>query len=238
MRSRRGFTLIELPAVRERKGGAFTLIELLVVIAIIALLVSLLVPSLQHAKEMAVIVVCRVHLHELGVAESVYAEHFGGQLPGPLGVGDIRLGGTGRWVDTPVQTGRHWQAGTITVTEIWLCPRDNREPGTFTFSFTYNGRTMIAPEDDGQANVWLMNHGNDYLISRNVDSFARPWRTILLAEENTGLLEGYQINDPFFIGVDWTEPRHLDASHAAYLDGHVDQVPPYTQIFLDPNWWP
>ena len=227
-----------MPHRKRHRLPGFTLIELLVVIAVIALLVSLLVPSLQNARELALRARCRVHLHELMVAENVYAGQYDDQLPGPLGVGDIRKGGTGQWIDTPVNTGRHWDAGTLRNEEIWLCPKDFREPGTFTFSFTYNGRTMIPPEQDGQPGVWLMNHADDYLISRKVESFDRPWRTILLAEENTGMLGGYQINDPFFIGVDWTEARHLDYSQAGYLDTHVGEIPPYVQIHLDPDWWP
>src|SRR5262249_34987727 len=39
-----GFTLVDLPAVSERKRAAFTLVELLVVIAIIGILVALLLP--------------------------------------------------------------------------------------------------------------------------------------------------------------------------------------------------
>jgi len=53
---------------------AFTLIELLVVIAIIALLISILVPSLQKAKELARRTICAAHEHNLYLAISLYAE--------------------------------------------------------------------------------------------------------------------------------------------------------------------
>jgi prepilin-type N-terminal cleavage/methylation domain-containing protein len=56
-----------------RRSG-FTLIELLVVIAIIALLVSILLPSLNKARELAKAAVCSSQLKGLNLAISLYAE--------------------------------------------------------------------------------------------------------------------------------------------------------------------
>ncbi len=67
-----GFTLIELPAVRKRGNRAFTLIELLVVIAIIAMLTSILLPSLTRAKDLARAASCQSQLHNLGIAGAMY----------------------------------------------------------------------------------------------------------------------------------------------------------------------
>jgi len=50
----------------------FTLIELLVVISIIALLLSILIPSLNRAKEQAKGVVCSARLKQLGLAWQMY----------------------------------------------------------------------------------------------------------------------------------------------------------------------
>ncbi len=55
----------------RRKG--FTLIELLVVIAIIALLVSILLPSLSKAREMARQTVCGTRLSGIGKAFGIYS---------------------------------------------------------------------------------------------------------------------------------------------------------------------
>jgi len=59
----------------ERKK-AFTLIELLVVIAIIALLVSILMPSLKQAKELAHRVSCAANLRSMHQALTLYGEDF------------------------------------------------------------------------------------------------------------------------------------------------------------------
>jgi len=56
------------------KKNGFTLIELLVVIAIIALLLSILAPSLQKVKQQAAGVVCRSNLHQWYLCVGMYAK--------------------------------------------------------------------------------------------------------------------------------------------------------------------
>ncbi len=64
-----------------RQRNAFTLIELLVVIAIISLLLSILMPSLQKAKEYARSAVCKTNLKIMGLAVTQYYMAFDEWLP-------------------------------------------------------------------------------------------------------------------------------------------------------------
>ncbi|MCD4826060.1 MAG: DUF1559 domain-containing protein [Phycisphaerae bacterium] len=67
--------------IATRQSRAFTLIELLVVIAIIALLASILMPSLQRSRELARRVLCKSQLKQIGMAFCMYANDNKKYLP-------------------------------------------------------------------------------------------------------------------------------------------------------------
>lgn len=60
--------------VEKKVKNGFTLIELLVVISIIALLLAIMMPSLQKARNQARRVLCASNLKQFGLAWTMYAE--------------------------------------------------------------------------------------------------------------------------------------------------------------------
>lgn len=66
---------------KARRFRGFTLIELLVVIAIIALLVSILLPSLKKAKDLAKALVCMANVKNISTALFIYTEDYDGWAP-------------------------------------------------------------------------------------------------------------------------------------------------------------
>src|SRR5688572_29731593 len=75
---------------RPRRRSAFTLVELLVVIGIIAILISILIPTLSRARESAQRTQCLSNLRQMAVFLNMYANQFKQQVP--LGT---MSGGTG-----------------------------------------------------------------------------------------------------------------------------------------------
>ncbi len=69
---------------KVRTKRAFTLVELLVVVSIIALLISILLPSLKKAREQTKAVVCLANQRGMSTAVLTYTSEYGGVLVGPL----------------------------------------------------------------------------------------------------------------------------------------------------------
>jgi prepilin-type N-terminal cleavage/methylation domain-containing protein/prepilin-type processing-associated H-X9-DG protein len=99
----------------------FTLIELLVVVAIIALLISILLPSLSQAKESAKQVKCGTQLKQIGLAMAMCEDEYNGCLPG---IDDGAASGSSNimltWLDVLYDLNF---TGNI---DIAFCPTDRR----------------------------------------------------------------------------------------------------------------
>ena len=110
--------------------AGFTLVELLVVIGIIALLISILLPSLGRARQSAQNVACLSNIRQLGLGMFIYAtERQGYILPfNPL---IANTAGTqavyGQWYNDPefreLLGGERFEQGNI-----FLCPSDPTAP--------------------------------------------------------------------------------------------------------------
>jgi len=106
------------PRVRSRGGRpAFTLIELLVVIAIIALLVSLLLPALKSARQVAWAVVCSSAQKQYAIGFSAYTNDWKEYWPGPNTSGAFVQTSTG-----PLQVIRDTTPSTPVSSHDWISP--------------------------------------------------------------------------------------------------------------------
>lgn len=140
------------PCTANRTG--FTLIELLVVVGLIALLLAILLPSLQLARSHAQAVVCLSHLRQWGTTFALYTQENEGRLP------DTDM--EGLWLMRGVLTtqgdANEPRVGrSIRTQGIACCPRattldESAMPGAG--SFISSTLTPIRATSGGTRNAW------------------------------------------------------------------------------------
>lgn len=184
---------------------AFTLIEVLVVVAIIALLISILLPSLAKAKEQSRRAVCAARLHNMGVSVYTYAQDNKGKIIEchsrsiQVALSPRRVDPTRATSTTPPYHLVDWQkaAKRYYLDKVtWECP--NREG-----VFMYEGRPTLTVQ--GFTADMLKDMG---------------YRVYEGADENTDEYNQWILGYQYFGGIrQWktkfSSPGHLDGVYPA-----------------------
>ena len=133
-----------------KKISGFTLVELLVVISIIALLLSILMPSLQKARNAAARVVCLSNLNQIGLGTHVFANDHDGVIPTFAGSQSTQLDKNYHqlWYSwpgllQPYITGKPLDPTKGYDTNIWWCPADKVSPKQSHYTGVVN-RNVIS----------------------------------------------------------------------------------------------
>lgn len=250
---------------KTQKSRAFTLVELLVVIGVIALLISILLPALQKAREAARSIKCGSNMRQLAMAHIMYAQANRGRF-------------------SPVNQ-RHssYTFNGVTRTDVYLPWFSEAYVGRFVGQMnplaTAFSAAMQQPStsavycptaqlvathphhigigyNNSQENVINRSHTATRPI-RRLGAFSNPSRVILLCDVASGAprtqwganLPGSFSWNRYYSGQnDWplkgsdvidegyTAYRHNRAANVAFIDGHVETFKLSTDASRDGLW--
>jgi prepilin-type N-terminal cleavage/methylation domain-containing protein/prepilin-type processing-associated H-X9-DG protein len=138
---------------RCHRAIGFTLVELLVTVAIIAILASILLPALSHAKESGRTTFCQSNLHQIGLALQLYVGESRNRMPTiyDQGVGTNFLTNA-----TSIDVVLGSQLGSLRVLH---CPSDNQQIFETTGS-SYSWNNLINGQDADHLQIMTVTLGS------------------------------------------------------------------------------
>ena len=215
----------------KRRG--FTLVELLVVIAIIALLMAILMPALNRARELGRRTVCGGNLKQLALAWVMYADENGGDLvdglaghddgaapPNIIGwVGKVNSGDTDRVQIANIKQGTLWDYAKNP--KVFKCP-SGQVGHMQTYAIVdamngdpWSGKPPGTPPSPTQADqVWANNRGDLKTAQKQVVFI------------DIGKVRDSSYHVYYHQGL-WASPpsvRHRDGVTVSYADAHSDYI--------------
>ncbi len=222
---------------------AFTLIEIVVVIGIVAMLISMLLPSLSAAREQAKAVVCTSNIRQIMLANEYYKDDYRGvYCPG---ASDFR-GNLHRWhgarndrdepfVSTQGPLVPYLGAGAA-IRQCPTFPADEiaRESGGFergNGGYGYNNAFLGMQVNEVSANKYEVTNDKAGAMA---DRIRRPAKTVMFTDAAfaaSRLIEYSFATPRFHPQYPRSRPvpsihfRHHQRANVGWCDGHVDAQP-------------
>jgi len=229
----------KLKGIKKMKSRAFTLIELLVVISIIALLMAILMPSLQLARDQAKRVHCTSNTKQLVLGWLMYKDEYDGRLvPGHTLTQTVNGKQQIQWV---VGVEGTWRQQIESIKQgllykyvgenykIYRCPADTRKE-TAAVPIAFRTFSIV-----GGANG---ENWGDYTKCTLYTEIFNPSEKYVFVEEcdtRGGNLGSWQMEPN---AKTWTDPVsmwHNKRTTLGFADGHAELHEWHDQYFIDWN---
>ena len=214
--------MIKSKQIVNRKG--FTLIELLVVISIIALLMAILIPALNKAKEYGKRAMCLSNLHQLTLAWMLYEQANNGKIvnggTGVGGEGYIPRDEDGWLHNTPTGKENDMEEQKKAIKEgalypycgdvkLYRCPSGKRgDMCTYGISDVMNGGSSSTDNTSG--------------ILKSYSQIRRPAERLVFVDEGLWTFRGYAVLWRRAIWYDPPTIRHNNGGTFSFADGHSE----------------